>query len=486
MLNTNINQRILDQALRQIPFNHDEFGDLSGLDATGLAALAVAADAELLMAWYARLMAKGDATRLEAYISLLVDRDEVADNIDARLARGDFQVLNDLVRLGLPWEHPNMVNALGNDDTRHAAAIALVEQDTPEPVMAWMEEEVDPEIFRAFSLLGAPFVEQLLAVREETDDESEERAILDASLLGMVEPEGYGRLLMNGDIESDWTAYPRLMGDVFALCGPNSWVETLALLEAAGDLDAFSFAGLIGAAVSSLTLGLEEDDEVSAPESLEEFQTDMRFAVAAGLAPDEEILDLLYHAVAHECWLTAEEPTPGVPGLPLSSSNPTEEDVAEVATQLGEYLEDGADDPVKRVAVVRNLLDATLWGLDEPDFVAPLKAEAAKLLKSKGPAAPRAAAYLFLNTVGANPELPDFKPGLKALVAEGDIAGLEQLARGEGVAALSAIQQLLDLRSTEGLQAVLNAWMDAPVLRSDSIRRLILDGLIDVVSAAHK
>jgi len=475
-----INKRILDAAIRHIPLNPADLKNLEGIDARGLAAMGVVAEATLLDAWYKALLKKAKPTRIEAFISLLVDRDEVADNIDARLERGDFRVLNDLVRLGLPWEHPRIADALKDPEACHAAAISLVEQDSPEAVMAFLEQTDDVDIFRALSLLGGPFAEPLMHLRDDTGEESEERAVLDASLIGMIEAEGYGRLLLNGELDSAWTAYPQLMGDVFTLCGPNSWVETLALLEAAGDLDAFSFGGIIGAAVSSLTLGLDEEDELEEPKNFEQFQTDSRFSVAAGLAPDEEILELLFNAVVHECRLTHDQPSLGIPGLPLSSSNPSEQDVEELVSLFEEFMEDGTDDPVKRVAVVRNLMDAALWAVDEPGFVTGLVEPAQALLAKKMPLGVRAAAFQFLQTVDAAPEVPaDFNPSLKALVGNGDISALGQVARGDGIAALSALQHLLDLASVEAIEEMLNVWMDAPVLRSDVIRRLLLDALVN-------
>lgn len=474
----NINKKILDAALQHIPLTPEDLKHMDAVNAVGLAALALAGDPATLDAWYKALLKKSKPSKVEAFISLLVERDEVGENIDHRLAKGDFQVLNDLVRLGVPWEHPELPEALKSEDACDAAVITLVEQEEYETVTEWLANHEDVEVFRTLSLLGVPIVEFVMEQREQTDEESEERAVLDAALLGMLEPEGYGKLLLSGDLESNWTAYPRLLADVLTLCGPNSWVETLGLLEAAGDLDAFAFAGILAAGVSSLTLGLEQGQDIVEPNTLEHFQTDKRFAVAAGIAPDEDILELVHFAVVHECRLANDQPSPGIPGLPLSSSDPAPEDLNDLIELCGDFIDEGSDDPVKRVAMVRNLMDASLWAVDEPEFVKSLENAAKQLLNAEMPTSVRGAAYQFLHTLGVAPAMPeDFNPTLAALVGDEDLQSLSKVALDEGVAAMSALRHMADLGTVESVEALLNVWTEIPILRADLLRTILFDAI---------
>lgn len=467
---TDIDRALVDFVVRQIPLEKQQLKQLKNASPLGIAILGLTADPDLLDAWYRDLVGKKEVDTLEAFVSLMVLRDEVADNIDARLERGEFAVLNDLVKLGVPWEHDALEKALEHDEFRFAAAMCLLETDDKKTVRAFIEKHEDVrDVVRAIGLLGAETMKRDLEELRGDDDESV-KAVVDAALLGILEPSKYGKKLLAGEVETAWLSDSVLVADAFQVMGSSSWVDTLGILDAAGDAEAFEFAAVLGliAAAATWQGGADPDAAIAEPESEHKFMTTQAFSVAAGLVPDEELAPLAFEVAVHEIRVVNEDGSPGITGLPLTQTDPDEATIQAVV-ELLEGFNPAEDDAVARVEVVRTLCDAATWAVAEPDFIKPLEPVAAALLGEQYPLAVRGAAQLMLSVLGHESK-HELNEALDALTGDIDIDALAALATGEDVKALCAMRHLTLTAEVEGVEMLAHAWALGSVSRGDAFR----------------
>ena len=473
-----IDRALVDLVARQIPIEKPQRRQLKSASSLGIAILGLVGEPELLEHWYRELVSKKDVTPLESFVSLMVLRDEVADTIDGRLDDGDFDVLNDLVKLGVPWEHDMLPKALQSDDHRFAAAMCLLEIEDFKTLKKFVETQEDVrDVVRAIGLLGAENMASVLAELRSDDDEDVKNGA-DAALLGVLDPAKYGRKLLAGELETGWLSDSVYVADAFQIAGSPSWLDVLGILDAAQDHEAFEFAALLGmiAACATWQAGGDPDATIDEPESEQDFMTNPRFSIAAGLVPDEELATLAFEVAAHEICMLNETGSPGISGLPLTQTDP-DEDVIKTVIALLEEFDPSDDDAVARVEVVRTLCDAATWAVAEPDFIKPLEPLAQKLTGKTYPDSVRGAAQLMLSVMGHDAKV-DLGTHLNALTGDIDVNALSALAVGEDVKALCAMRHLSLTAEVEGVEALANAWVHGAVSRGDAFRVALEEAIL--------
>lgn len=473
-----IDSLLVDVVARQIELDKPQRRLLKDVSPFGVTILGLVADPELLEAWYKNVPNRKDIKGLEAFVALMVLRDEVSDEIDDRLSEGDFDVLNDLVRLGVPWEHDLLGKALASEEHRFAATMCLLEIDDKDTLRAFIEASEDVrDVIRAIGLLGADMMlGDLLELRNEDDDEIKNG--VDAAMLGLLEPSKYGKKLLAGEVDTGWLGDSVLVADAYQVTGSPSWLDVLGVLDAAEDTEAFEFAALLGtvAAAATWQSGGDPEATLDEPEDENDFMTNPKYSVAAGLVPDEELVKLAFEVALHEIRVINEAGSPGITGLPLTQTDPDDTTMA-LVVELLEAFDPAGDDAVARVEVVRTLCDAATWAVAEPDLIAPLEDLVTKMTSEKYPMAVRGAAQLMLSVLGNESDL-DLGFALNTLTGDINMESLTKLAKGDDIKALCAMRHLMLSAEKDGIVALADAWRTGSVTRGDAFRVAIEEAIL--------
>lgn len=484
-------QALIAHAVKKMPLSEDI--DVSQLSDVGVAAMLCAFDPATADPWYRALVARGNPTPFEAFATLMVDRDEVGISIDRRLEDRDFSVLEDLVRLGIVWSHPAIEDALGGE--YHAAAFWLLSEVDLDAAEAWLKdaEELDA-ILESLTVWGMLGIEKGLdhvdAVRRALEsntsrDADRARQTLDHAM-AMMSPEAYARRLLRGDADDTWMRSRRLAATWLQITGPNSWLLTLGLIDAADHSQAFEFASYF--AVSAATAAFFDESEELQKLCVEvltnpdcdwtEVTRHPEFSLILSLTEDEHFERMLIEAAAHE-YLSAVSGSSGIPGLVLSGGELDPDDVAKARTVFTEIARsDFHEDQV--VAAVRMFSDLTYWIRHEPQLVEPLVDLAETWSTERFPKVVQAAARHAATAAGRYVEAHEsWTPDLTILSegGSGSILTAEhaKLAGNDDVAAMIALEQLARTRS--GITDLLDLWRTGPVLRADLYRDAVYQAL---------
>lgn len=477
-----VDQALVNFALHQIP-PADEV-DLAEATDTGAAAIALSYEADLAERWYRALLTREDISPFESFATLIVERDEIGIAVDRRLEEHDFEVVEHLVRLGIPWSHPAIEEAL-EGEYHHAAFWMLTEVDL-DAAEEWLEdcEELDAavEALRVWGILGVETgLQHAVDLRDILEGDTSRtakraRQSIDLAAASMA-PVTYARALLRGEFDADWVRSRTCMADWIQTTGPNGWLDALAILDAADHSQAFEFAAHFAAAAASARF-FEESGELEeiCVELLTNPTADWRtltnrseFALALALADDEDLQRMLAEAFAHE-FLAHRDGSPGIPGLPLSGGALDAEIVEEAAAVFAD-IEESEFHEDQVVAAVRMFTDLAFWVREEPATVESLVGIAERWSKERFPKAVQAAARYAATLAGVefDPE-ESWLPQLQLLSEGGrpDLAHLADLAREEGTDALLALDRLAHAEG--GLPYLLELWRSAPVIRVDLVR----------------
>lgn len=354
-------RRALDRLFLDIGFSDEDYRSLGGCSSIGMAALLLADDESALLAWYDH-HGRSDEP-IARVLSRAVDRDDVADTIDANLA-ADPGILADLVRAGIIWAHPALTELLDHAAFRYGAAWMQAQTDR-EAFEDWLAAEREPDevidAARAAALGGATetfptFAEWRDALQEVGGPWD---ARIDAALF-ILSPARWGRRFLRGDWEPDLFTDSIAMADALTAGGGSYWADSLSLWS---DHPAeFAFVArlaLAGAAANlSITADHDIEDLVDAfdNEDWDTLAAHPVFAVANALIPekDDALTQLVLESAAHDLLNTRHVPSPGIRGLPLSATDSTDEEL-EWAAQWFAEVPDELDNAFDVVATLADL-----------------------------------------------------------------------------------------------------------------------------------
>jgi hypothetical protein len=421
-----------------------------------------------------------------------------------------------------------------SDEDVAAAALTLARGEVQELSGALEETAVIDDVLGALRAAGlegrSELGEMILFVRidledlaAEADDADDVEGWIDRldGVAALLDSELYGRGLLAGDYEDGWLDVPGSVADFLQARGPSDWLEVLGLLElgydpqtadpdtpfALGARLAVSAAAGIGSTppedhevdglLELLTVDPEADEEDGDDgQEWESVATELGFGLQLALGGDAFALPLV-QAAAHERLVTWGVHSPGVPGLPLSTTTEEELDTDPVFWLMGE----AAGQPVEswntetRVTVVRTLTDARTWARKGREDLAaqlvdmfidvddPAVEVAARRLKAEidpdfAEAMPERKADLLSAadtlSVGVRPEAPD-----------GILDRLESIAESEGPLGMEAIRLLAENGSAAAQRRLGDLWTQtAPALRSAFVRQALVESLSVEASAA--
>lgn len=266
---------------------------------------------------------------LRGLTGFLIESETIEARIDRDLNDKKRSVAEALVRAQIVWSHPALEDTLGDWD---ASAMLLAQAD-PERLEDWIFETPHKNLRPVLETLRAAAltedgvdVETLLAIREQFEEEDAHRDMnqLDA-VLATVDLALFSRRVMLGQAQTQWMRQPREVADVLGVYGATTWLETLAVLEAAQAMTAFEFAALlaIGAAGAFELI----DDDAQTLEAMDAIQRKDKSWDARALAlqlsvpmalGDDDLAPLLAEVACHERLVASGFISPGISGLPLS------------------------------------------------------------------------------------------------------------------------------------------------------------------------
>jgi hypothetical protein len=436
------------------------------------------------------------------------ESDAVDAEIDAQLDGDPSESLVDaLARAGVAWTHPRLEDALDNDRLRAAASLLLAVAD-PEALRSWLEQcDVYEDAFvalRAVAMAGAHSLDDILADwRERVLDFDEARAELARvdGLMAVLDAGTFGRAALAGDADMDWLADSVAVADFLQVYGPGEWLTVLSFLDVCDD-DAFEFGAFL-AVCAAHGIGFDEPTEADAgeliellnyepsadPEEWEPSATRLGLGFAIALAADDELALLGAQVGAHERLIAYGYHSPGVPGLPMSGTDPGDLDFDASSGMLRQLLDGPSMPDAARVAVVRTLFDlyghvssgdgqvaehARKWTSRFADSDIGAIALAARSLK----------AALDEGTVDSEQASMGERATLKgAMVLAGAgapsadvVDALQRAARGDKVLGLAATQQLALLGTLDALDALAELWASGSVFRAPIYRDALLSG----------
>lgn len=485
-------QALIAYATQSMPLPEEL--DVSELSDTGVAALLSRYDPTVTDRWYRALIARGNPTPFEVFATHAVDRDEVGISIDRRISEHDFSVLDDLVRLGVVWSHPDIEHALGTE--HHASAFWLLTEVDLEAADAWLHEAEDLDlILESLTVWGMLGIEEGLdhvdTTRSALDSDSSRdadraRQTLDCAT-AMMSPEAYARRLLRGDAEDDWMRSRKHVASWMQITGPSSWLLTLGLIDAADHSQAFEFAAYFGVAAACAAFF---DDSPALQEICFEVLTNpdfdesllsqrSEFSLILSLTEDTQFEQMLVEAAAHE-YLSRVSGAVAIAGLPLSGGQLDEslvDEAKQTFTQIARS--DFHEDQV--VAAVRMFSDLAYWARKEPVLAEPLVDIAQNWATARFPKVVQGAARHAATAAGRYVEANEaWTPALQILSEGGRDAILTsehaRIAAGDDVAAIVALEQLA--RTRAGITDLLELWRTGPPMRADLYRDAVYQALI--------
>lgn len=445
-------RRAIELATLGLPLTQQTARALGECTALGQAALLLAMDDSALEAWY--LAAAPPVGSISRVLSRAVDLDEVADRIDASLAT-DPDVLNDLCRAQITWAHPELVSLLTQPRFRLCAAWMLSQTDF-EPLLDWLDGEREPAelvaVARAVAPSGVPELFEALspwlaAVKTAAPKLA---AQLEAAMF-ILDPAAWGRGFVQGQWEAEFLHDGVGMADIIAAAQQSYWTAALAAFDPSTD-EFGAIARMVAAgAAAGLFFGADDPPQAVVDafyvEDWEKLRIHPGFSVAAALAEDDGWQQPLLEAAAHDVLIARGIDSPGIGGLPLSSSHPDADEVA-AARGLPSHPQ---VDPIVLAATASDVIELRTV----PEF-ADLPRAFAALREHPNSAVARLAAQL---------ETPR------------SLSDVHELARAEDVNGLSAAENLARRGDSAALLALVDLWAEGPVLRASHYTGLILQEL---------
>ena len=421
------------------------FGECTAI---GQAALLLALDDSALEAWY--LAAAPPQGPISRVLSRTADLEEVADRIDATLVE-DPSVLADLCRAQITWFHPELV-ALLDQPSRRISAAWMLSHTEFELLLDWLDGDRTPEelvdVARAVAPSGVPELFDALspwlgAIREDAPDCA---AHLEAALF-VLSPQSWGRGFLRGQWDAAFLHDSVAMADILCASGQSYWSGALALFDPASEPFGAIARMIVAGAAANLHFGIDDPPPAIVNAFyVEDWPTLMAhpaFAIACTLAEEESWQQVLLESAVHDVLGARGIESPGLGGLPLSSSHP---DAEEIATAL--QMRDRTDvDPIAAVATICDLLELRAL----PEFAA-LPAAFAPLARHDDPAIASAA---------------------QLLVSDTELAADIELAGGETVAAFAAAERIARRGTPDAIRALIDLWADGPVLRANFLSTLL-------------
>ena len=426
------------------------------------------------------------ARELERLVLARSDQDPHEEMLDDLLDTShDAEVVAALARTGQAWDHPAIASLLESSSphTCEAAACVMARAE-PEDLLDWLDvvDDIDDTqlviVSRAIALSNDAsrddgLIELLDAMREEDahPDDDERDPVVDAieAAVALSSPLEWARRVMGGEYDARWFSISSSVADFLVTYGETSWLEALALLERSGDDGAFSFASML-AVVASAGLGMEgadvrveelhrliEESQDARDSSWEALAVALGFRVAIAIG-DDGFMSLFVQVAAHERLLAASEPSPGVMGLPLSSTDHALHDISAARSMFEEAREmDETIDSEHVVSLVKTLCDVRAWSaLDDDAYSMHHLLDAIEALTTHPhPAIALAAKRCASFHLPPSPLAPSPHDLDDAIIAGIDIEGALPfyctLAQGETVASVWAMHELTQLALEEAL-----------------------------------
>ena len=516
-------------------------------------------------AWIRLLVALGDDEALHVAFARQVDSpadvdaagriafvravlEEVDRAVDTALEGSEFSsMLQALARADVPWSHERLTQivAAADEEDAHsdedvaAAALTLARGEVDELSEAIDQSSVIDDVLlslRAAGLEGrSELGEMILFLRIELEDlaaEAEDEADVEGwidrldGVAALLDPELYGRGLLAGDYHDGWLDRPASVADFLQAYGPSDWLEVQGLLELGYDPGsdeddvAFALGARLAVAAAAgigttrpeehevdgllelLTVDPEAENDEGNPE-WQSLATELGFGLQLALGGDAFALPLV-QAAAHERLVTWGIHSPGVPGLPLSTTTEEELDTDPVFWLMGEAAGQPAESwsVETRVTVLRTLTDARTWarkGWSERDGdVEDLAGQLVEMFADVDDPGVNVATRRLKAEIDPDfaAQFPEDKAELlsaadilaiggRADAPEGILDRLESLAAGEGPLAMEAARLLAENGSLPARRRLGRLWTDsAPVLRSAFVRQALVESLSLDASAA--
>lgn len=452
-------RRAIELAVFDRPLDADALAQIATLSSIGQAALLLAADENAIEAWY---RATPDPTgAISRVLFRAVDNDDVADRIDATLLE-DPTVLADLCRAQITWHHEDLPTLLDRPESRQHAAWMLAQTDF-QPVIDWLsrgqrqEAEAVVDVARGAAVSGVealfdPVADWYEAIRAE---DAALGARLEAALF-VLAPRRWGRGYVSGLYEADFLADDVAMADIISAAGQSYWTGALAAFEPASE----EFAAIARMVAAGAAAALHFSVDAPPPEVVDAFYREdwatlsrhPAFTVATALAEEEDWFQPLLEAAAHDLLRAHALESPGIGGLPLSSSQPDADEVAAAQSML--ELED-----LDAVALIATTLDVQELGR-LPGYES-LPQHFSALDRHDHYAVARVARAL-----NAPPHLDDELP----------------LMLSDGLAGLAAAERVAQRGSVEALDMLTEAWGRGPALRAPTYSALLHQELRAIAS----
>lgn len=434
---------------------------------------------------------------LRGLTGLLIESDVIEAKIDQALDDKNRSIAEALVRAQVVWSHATLGETLGEWD----ASAMLIAQADPEHLEDWIFETPHKDLRPVLESLRAAAltedgvdVETLLAIREQLEEEDAHRDInqLDA-VLATVDLSLFSRRVMLGQAQTQWMRQPREVADVLGVYGATTWLETLAVLEAAQAMTAFEFAALlaIGAAGAFELI----DDDAQTLEAMDAIQRKdkswdaralaLRLSVPMALG-DDDLAPLLAEVACHERLVASGFISPGVSGLPLSGFDVEPLHLEGALALFDEIVHADKPDDELIVRVVRTMMDCHKFVHleDEPvqDF---LNHEIWQQLANHHHAAINLGARQILQVLCPEPSPQDHSAralleGLFGWTLEQSGALVLKHAQGTGMVSLLAI---LSLATVWGADEVALNLLGQTLLTCDVTRCDVARGAIETLLA---
>ncbi len=430
----------IELATLELPLSDASYRRLGECSALGQAALLLAMDDSALQAWYeAGAPRHGSISRM---LARAVDLDDVADRIDATISE-DETVIADLCRAQVTWSNPTIAGLLDHPATRMCAAWMLSQTEF-EPLLDWLDGDRAPDelvdVARGVASSGLPELFEALApwLGAIRDDAPEAAAQIEGALF-VLSPESWGRGFLRGQWDGEFLSDSVAMADILCATGQSYWSGALAAFDPASD----EFGAIARMVASGAAANLHFGADDPSPAVINAFYVEdwatlaahPAFTIACTLAEEDSWQQPLLEAAAHDLLMARAIETPGIAGLPLSSSHPDADEIA-----LAQELPDQPDvDPIALVATICDVEELRAI----PDFD-PLAQAYAELAAHPHPVVASAASQL------ATPA--SFEADL-------------QTARDETTIAFAAAERIARRATPEALHALIDLWADGPVLR---------------------
>lgn len=441
-------RRAIELVALDLSFCDDDYRKLGDCSELGQAALLLAMDDVALEAWYER--APAPRAPISRVLARAVDRDDIAERLDATLA-DDPGVLADLRRAQIVWAHPALPQLLDRDEFRASAAWMLAQTDVGE-LLEWLDGDRAArelvEVARAVAPTGASELFDGLApwLGAIRDDDAEAAAQLESALF-LLSPDRWGRGFLRGQWEAEFLHDSVGMADILAGAGQSYWSASLAHFEPGSD-EFGAIARMIAAGAAAI-LHFAADDPPPAivnafyVEDWSVLGSHPAFAIAGVLAEEDSWQQPLLESAAHDLLLARGLETPGIGGLPLSSSHP---DADEIAAAL-EIAKQSDVDPIALVV--------TMCDVQELRAITEFRGLPAEFARFEG-----------------HPNLA-VAAAAKALAAPPSIEAEQMLAHEETVRGFAAAERLARIANLAALRALVDLLADGPVLRAGLFAALL-------------